>query len=101
MATISYPQTITQTTGGKYAVFNSLANLKNNTTGKHAITKLIKGKSSSPNRPSTVSATNFKLNLPTGARVTSVKVEYRQRLDSYNSKYPWPIVVRGFLCLIL
>lgn len=88
MATISYPQTITQTTGGKYAIFNSLANLKNNTTGKHAITKLIKAKSSTPNRPSTVSATNFKLNLPTGARVTSVKVEYRQQLDSYNSKYP-------------
>ena len=88
MATISYPQTISQTTGGKYAVFNSLANLKNNTTGKHAITKLIKAKSSSPNRPSTVSATNFKLNLPTGARVTSIKVEYRQQLDPYNSKYP-------------
>lgn len=88
MATISYPQTITQTTGGKYAVFNSLANLKNNTTGKHAITKLIKAKSSTPNRPSTVSATNFKLNLPTGARVTSIKVEYRQQLDPYNSKYP-------------
>ena len=88
MSTISYPQTVTQTTGGKYATFDSLANIKNNASAKHAITKLIKGKSESPNRPSTVSCTNFKLNLPTGARVTSVKVEYRHDLQPYNSKYP-------------
>lgn len=88
MSTISYPQTVTQTTGGKYATFDSLANIKNNASGKHAITKLIKGKSDSPNHPSTVSCTNFKLNLPTGARVSSVKVEYRHDLQPYNSKYP-------------
>ena len=88
MSTISYPQTVLQATGGKYATFDSLANIKNNASGKHAITKLIKGKSDSPNRPSTVSCTNFKLNLPTGARVTSVKVEYRHDLQPYNSKYP-------------
>jgi len=88
MSTISYPQTVTQTTGGKYATFDSLANIKNNATGKYAVTKRIKGKSESPNHPSTVSCTNFKLNLPTGARVTSVKVEYRHDLQPYNSKYP-------------
>lgn len=88
MSIISYPQTTSQTTGGKYATFDSLANIKNNASGKYAITKLIKSKSSSPNRPSTISATNFKLNLPTGARVTSIKVEYRHDLQPYNSKYP-------------
>ena len=88
MSIISYPQTVSQTTGGKYATFDSLTNIKVNVSGKHAITKLIKSKSSSPNRPSTVSATNFKLNLPTGAKVTSVKVEYRHDLQPYNSKYP-------------
>ena len=80
MSIISYPQTTSQTTGGKYATFDSLANIKNNASGKYAITKLIKSKSSTPNRPSTISATNFKLNLPTGARVTSIKVEYRHDL---------------------
>ena len=88
MSIISYPQTTSQTTGGKYATFDSLANIKNNASGKHAVTKLIKSKSSTPNRPSTISATNFKLNLPTGARVTSIKVEYRHDLQPYNSKYP-------------
>ena len=88
MSIISYPQTTSQTTGGKYATFDSLANIKNNASGKHAVTKLIKSKSSTPNRPSTISATNFKLNLPTGARVTSIKVEYRHDLQSYNSKFP-------------
>ena len=88
MSIISYPQTTSQTTGGKYATFDSLANIKNNATGKHAVTKLIKSKSSTPNRPSTISATNFKLNLPTGARVTSIKVEYRHDLQAYNSKFP-------------
>ena len=88
MSIISYPQTTSQTTGGKYATFDSLANIKNNASGKYAITKLIKSKSSTPNRPSTISATNFKLNLPTGARVTSIKVEYRHDLQAYNNKFP-------------
>lgn len=88
MSTISYPQTITQTTGGKYATFDSLTNIKNAIENKHAITKLIKSKKTSPNRPSTIDCKNFRLNLPTGAKVTAIKVEYRQRLDPYNSKYP-------------
>ena len=88
MSVIGYPGSLSQTTGGKYSVFESLKNLKNNTTGKHAVTKLVKGKTGSPNRPSTVSATKFQLNLPTGAKVTSVKVEYRQDLQPYNGKFP-------------
>lgn len=83
----AYPNTVTQTTGGKYASFSSLANIKN-ASADYAITSLIKGKSVSPNRPSTLTCTNFHFTIPTGSRITSIKVEYRHKKDSYNGKSP-------------
>ncbi len=74
-----YAGTISQTTGGKYAQFSNLANLKNNVDGSWATTANIKGKSSSPNRPSTLSFTGFSFGLPTGAEVSKVNVTYRHR----------------------
>jgi hypothetical protein len=53
--------------------------LKNGSDGSLATTSNVKGKSTNPNRPSTLSFTNFGFNLPTGAEVTKVVVTYRQK----------------------
>ena len=74
-----YAGTVSQVTGGKYASFSNLANLKNNVEGSWATTTNIKGKSGSPNRPSTLSFTGFSFGLPTGAEVSKVTVTYRHR----------------------
>ena len=74
-----YAGTISQTTGGKFAQFSNLSNLKNATEGSWATTTNIKGKSGSPNRPSTLSFTGFSFGLPTGAEVSKVTVTYRHR----------------------
>ena len=74
-----YAGTISQTTGGKFASFSNLNNLKNNADNQWATTGTIKGKSGSPNRPSTISLSNFGMGLPTGAEVSKVTVTYRHR----------------------
>ena len=75
-----YAGTISQTTGGKYRTFSDLNNLKNAVEGSWANSNgNIKGKSSSPNRPSTLSFTNFGFNLPTGAEVSKIVVTYRHK----------------------
>ena len=75
-----YAGTISQSTGGNYRTFSDLSNLKNNVEGSWANSNgNIKGKSSSPNRPSTLSLTNFAFNLPTGAEVSKVTVYYRHK----------------------
>ena len=80
MASITkYANSISQTTGTVYSSFTGLANLKNGSDGSLATTSDVKGKSTNPNRPSTLSFTNFGFNLPTGAEVTKVVVTYRQK----------------------
>ena len=75
-----YAGTISQTTGGKYRTFSDLNNLKNAVEGSWANSNgNIKGKSSSPNRPSTLSFTNFGFNLPTGAEVSKIVITYRHK----------------------
>lgn len=76
---IKYAGNISQTTGTVYSSFSNLGNLKNGSDGSLATTSNIKGKASNPNRPSTLSFTNFGFNLPTGAEVTKVVVTYRQK----------------------
>ena len=81
MATLTkFPGTVSQTTGGDYRTFSDLNNIKVIGSGLYATSSAnIKGKSSSPNRPSTISCTNFNFNLPTGAEVTKVNVHYNHR----------------------
>ena len=81
MASVTkYPGTITQTTGGKFRDFKNLNNIKNTTTGSYAVSNgNIRGKSGSPNRPSTLTLKNFGFNLPNGAEVTKVTVTYRHK----------------------
>lgn len=88
MTTVTkYARTITQTTGGKFATFENLNNIKNNTTGSYSESHTrIKGKSGSPNRPSTLSLTNFGFNIPSGALVKKIIVEYRHSKLKYNNK---------------
>lgn len=74
-----YAGSISQTTGGKFAQFSNLANMKNATNGSWATTANIKGKSGSPNRPSTLSFTGFSFGLPTGAEVSKVTITYRHK----------------------
>ena len=84
-----YAGTVSQTTGGSYVSWSNLANIKNNTTGSYATSNgRIKGKSSSPNRPAPVMCTNFSFNLPTGAEVSKVTVEYRHRKEAYDGHTP-------------
>ena len=72
--------TVSQTTGGKYCSFSDLNNIRNSTSGSWAVSSvLIQGKSETPNRPSTISGTNFGFNLPQGAEPTKVIVTYRHQ----------------------
>ena len=92
--------TISQTAGGSYRTFSNLNNLKNATSGSYATSSAnIKGKSSSPNRPSTITLTNFGFNLPTGAEVSKVTVTYAHR-KSGSLNIPAPTIslvgVNGF-----
>lgn len=76
----NYPGTVSQTTGGSYRTFSNLANIKVNADNVWATSSgNIKGKSSSPNRPSAVTCTNFGFSLPEGAEVTRVRVYYRHK----------------------
>lgn len=87
-----YPGTVSQTTGGKFVSFTNLNNIKNNVENSHAVSSvLIKGKSQSPNRPSTISCTSFGFTLPEGAEPTKIIVTYRHRKNNgsdYSSQYP-------------
>lgn len=90
MASITkYAGTVTQTTGGSYVSWSNLANIKNAAENSWATSSTrIKGKSSSPNRPSPVMCTNFSFNLPTGAEVSKVTVTYRHKKVAYNGHTP-------------
>lgn len=81
-----YPRTVTQTTGGKYATFNDLNVIKASGNG-YAQTKLIKSKKNSPNRPSTVTCTDFNMQLPLGCTVTKIVVEYKHMKVESGGKY--------------
>ena len=91
MASVTnYPGTITQTTGGSYRTFSNLNNIKTNADNVWATSSgNIKGKSSSPNRPSTITCTNFGFNLPEGAEPTKIITTYRhKKVGSLNIPAP-------------
>ena len=81
-----YPGSVSQTSGGKFRTFSNLGNIKNTTEGSWATSNgNIKGKDSTPNRPSTISCTQFHFNLPSGAEVTKVIVSYRHKKTGASS----------------
>lgn len=101
---VKYPNSVTQTTGGSYVTFSNISNIKNSSTTSYAESSTnIKAKNSSPNRPSTVSCSNFSFNLPTGAEIVDVTVYYRHvklKVGSTVCNIPAPTIsllgVSGF-----
>ena len=75
--TTLYPATVSQTndTGNHYREFNNLGNVKNN-KDTYAKTGQIATKSGTHNRPSAITAKNFKAKIPAGSKINSVTVEY-------------------------
>jgi len=83
-----YPGTIAQSTNSAHVKFNNTNNLKNE-NNTYAKTAKVGNKSSSKKTPCTLTLTNFNFNIPTGAKVTSIVIEYaHQRLDYQQGKYP-------------
>ena len=100
---IKYCGSVTQTTGGNYRDFSNLNNIKTSADTWATSNGVIRSKSGSPNRPSTISCTNFNFSLPEGAEPTKVTVSYRHgKLKSGNTvcNIPAPTVtllgVSGF-----
>ena len=72
-----YPSTLTQTSESNtsFREFNNLNNLKNN-NDTYAKTGQIASKSGTHKRPSAITATNFKANIPEGSKINKITVEY-------------------------
>ena len=74
------PTTTSQTTGGKYTTFDHLNNIQNTNASSYAISKdPITGKKGNKPRPSTVTCSGFRFNLPGNSVVKKITVFYRHR----------------------
>ena len=81
-----YATNVSQSTGGRFVTWSNLNNVRNAAKDSYAVSSvLIKGKSDSPNRPSTVSCTGFGFNLPVGAEPTKVTIEYNHKKNKGSS----------------
>jgi hypothetical protein len=81
-----YATNVSQSTGGRFVTWSNLNNVRNAAKDSYAVSSvLIKGKSESPNRPSTVSCTGFGFNLPLGAEPTKVTIEYNHKKNKGSS----------------
>ena len=80
------PNNTDQTSGGHYVTFTGLNNIKNTSGTPYAITTIIGPKLSNKNRPSTVTATNFKFNIPSDAIVKKITVHYRHGKRAVNQQ---------------
>ena len=72
---------VSQTTGGNYAEFQDLTSLSQ---GKLSRTDTIKGRDSTPNRPSTLSFTNFGFEIPNGADIKKIIINYEDEVSNIN-----------------
>lgn len=80
----SHPNTVSQTSGGKFQTFNNLNNIKSN--GNTYAQAEIHGRKEPLNRPSTISVKNFKVGLPTGALATKITVRVKHSKAPKNGK---------------
>lgn len=80
------PNDTNQTSGGHYVTFTGLNNIKNTSGTPYAITTIVGPKLSNKNRPSTVTATNFKFNIPSDAIVKKITVHYRHGKRAVNQQ---------------
>ena len=79
-----FPSTFKQTSGRVYAKWNNLNNLTNDEFSKYAETDLIRGNSLTPHTPAKLTLTNFKCNLPNGARVKEIRTKHRLNKAHYQ-----------------
>ena len=84
-STTKYPKTITQTTGNWIRGFANINNIKNGTSSYAETNGTIKAKNTAPDRPATITCTNFGLGIPSAALVTKVTVQYRHNKIAYGS----------------
>lgn len=83
---VKYATQVSQTTGGHFVTWSNLNNIRNAAKESYAVSSvLIRGKSQSLNRPSTITAKGFQFNLPVGAEPTKVTVEYNHKKNKGSS----------------
>jgi len=91
-----YANTITQTsgsyaTGKSYRTWQNKDNLKGSgsaaTCGENTDSTAIGGKNGTWPRPSTLTLTNFGFNIPSTAKITSIKVGYSHGMIAYKKAY--------------
>ena len=80
------PNNTSQTSGGHYVTFTGLNNIKNTSGTPYAITGQIGPKIFNKNRPATVSATNYKFNIPSDVVVKKITVHYRHSKRAVDSQ---------------
>lgn len=82
------PNSISQTSGGNFSKFKNLNNLKDRRLETFA-ESTVGMKTEVENRPSTLTLTNFKMDLPSNAKITSISVhiEHYKTAESAG-KYP-------------
>ena len=81
----------TYASGKKYREFKNLANI-NNTSSSYAVTNgKIGGKSTTWNRPSTITLKNFGFSIPEYEDITSIKITINHFI--WNQTYPSPTII--------
>lgn len=90
-----YPRTITQQSATNRCSWNNLNNLKNN-NDTFAKTNKIGKKNTTTKDPAWITCTNFGFDIPVGAEITGIEVEYAHQKLGVDGKYPsiGPIAIK-------
>ena len=86
-----YPATVSQNSATWIAGFTSLNNIK--VYNDDYAYSTVNGKSATKNTPAKITATNFNVSLPTGAKLNKITVQYKQRktaIDGHYASLPAP-----------
>lgn len=81
-----YPGIITQNSGKNIRQFKDLNNLKNNSNSVAVTNGRIQGKNKTVNKPAKITCTNFGFNIPKGAEIKKIVVNYSHQKLEYTSK---------------
>ena len=86
-----YPATVSQNSATWIAGFTNLNNIKVRNDDYAYCT--VNGKSATKNTPAKITATNFNVSIPTGAKLNKIRVQYAQRktaIDGHYASLPAP-----------
>ena len=81
-----YPNSVTQNSANFIASFTNLTNVK--TENNDYAYASVDGKSGTKHTPAKITATNFNISIPTGARLNKITVQYKQRKTPSSGHYP-------------